>query len=312
MRLDDRPRITDTRQEAGAPAPDQFFASGGAAGRWVMHCHIFHHAATGMITELVVADTDRDGDGYDTSQDCNDFDTGVNPGITEICDDGIDNNCDGQIDEVGCNHSPVADAGVDRVLDCITTDSAVVMLDGTGSSDADSDPLSFSWSASGIVFDDATSPTPSADFPIGSTGVTLTVSDGQLADDDTVNIAVQHDTMPPEINVMLDPDTLWPPNHKMVTVNATVTVTDNCDPAPVWKLDAVTSNEPDNGTGDGDTVNDIQNVEPGTQDTVYELRAERAGNGNGRIYSLDYSATDNQGNYAEVTGQVKVPHSQGN
>ncbi len=28
IRLDDRPRITDDRQEAGAPAPDQFFASG--------------------------------------------------------------------------------------------------------------------------------------------------------------------------------------------------------------------------------------------------------------------------------------------
>lgn len=49
MRLDDRPRLTDTRPEAGAPAPDQFFASGGAAGRWVFHCHLFLHAAIGMM-----------------------------------------------------------------------------------------------------------------------------------------------------------------------------------------------------------------------------------------------------------------------
>ena len=41
LRLDDRP------MQDGVTA-------GGALGRWVLHCHIFHHAAQGMITELVV------------------------------------------------------------------------------------------------------------------------------------------------------------------------------------------------------------------------------------------------------------------
>ena len=41
---------------------------------------------------------DGDGDGYTTPEDCNDSDASVNPGVTELCD-GIDNNCDGQIDE---------------------------------------------------------------------------------------------------------------------------------------------------------------------------------------------------------------------
>ncbi len=42
---------------------------------------------------------DEDGDGYKPSEnDCNDNDSTVNPGVAEICD-GIDNNCDGQIDE---------------------------------------------------------------------------------------------------------------------------------------------------------------------------------------------------------------------
>jgi len=29
-------------------------ATGGAVGRWMMHCHIFHHNGVGMMTELVV------------------------------------------------------------------------------------------------------------------------------------------------------------------------------------------------------------------------------------------------------------------
>ena len=53
------------------------------------------------------------------------------------------------------------------------------------------------------------------------------------------------------------PDTLWPPNHKYVTATAEVTAIDNVDPNPVVTLVSVTSNEPDNGEDDGDTVNDI-------------------------------------------------------
>lgn len=41
---------------------------------------------------------DVDGDGFDAGVDCNDNDPLVNPGATELCD-GVDNNCNGEIDE---------------------------------------------------------------------------------------------------------------------------------------------------------------------------------------------------------------------
>ncbi len=45
---------------------------------------------------------DNDGDGYPPSQDCDECDPNVHVGMNEICNDGIDNNCDGQIDEEAC------------------------------------------------------------------------------------------------------------------------------------------------------------------------------------------------------------------
>jgi hypothetical protein len=48
------------------------------------------------------ATNDADGDGVCVEDgDCDDYDPSVNPGTTEVCDDFVDNNCDGKVDE-GC------------------------------------------------------------------------------------------------------------------------------------------------------------------------------------------------------------------
>ena len=75
---------------------------------------------------------------------------------------------------------------------------------------------------------------------------------------------------PPAVTVTLDPDSLWPPNHQYVDVTATVEV-DDFDSNPTITLVSVTSNEADNGLGDGDTPNDIVIVD----DFNFQLRAER-------------------------------------
>jgi len=77
----------------------------------------------------------------------------------------------------------------------------------------------------------------------------------------------------------------------------------------------VVSDEPDDadGSGDGRTVADIQGVEIGTADFAFALRAERAGNGGGRTYTVTYTATTTDGSDLTTTafGFVTVPHDLG-
>src|SRR6185436_8134690 len=115
---------------------------------------------------------------------------------------------------------------------------------------------------------------------------------------------------PPVLECTTGNGSLWPPNHKMVAVSTAVRVTDVLTPGARFKLISATSNEPDNGLGDGDTANDIQGWTIGTADTAGDLRAERSGKGNDRIYSLRYQSIDLAGNIGACTVNTVVPHDQ--
>jgi hypothetical protein len=54
-------------------------------------------ATAGPDKEIVGA-PDADGDGFNAGLDCDDADAAINPGASEMCGDGIDNDCDGAID----------------------------------------------------------------------------------------------------------------------------------------------------------------------------------------------------------------------
>jgi hypothetical protein len=142
-------------------------------------------------------------------------------------------------------------------------------------------------------------------FTLGTHVLTLSATDdsGNVGTDNVTIEAV--DTTPPEIKVTVAPDMMWPPNHKYVDVETVVTVHDAVDPSPTLTLVSVTSNEPDNGKGDGNTTNDIVIL----GNNMFRFRAERSGTGQGRTYTITYRATDASGNSAEASVTIMVPHN---
>ena len=192
----------------------------------------------------------------------------------------------------------------DKTVEQETRDGTVVPLEATATDTSDPDV-------------EITSDAP-AIFPLGSTTGTFTATDDSDNTATCTTTVTVIDTTPPDISVTVSPDTLWPPNHKMVDIVATVTVSDICDAAPSVVLTNVTSNEPgdakgkpwdsqDSTSGDGSTINDIQGAEIGTGDYNFQLRAERAGKGDGRVYTITYTVTDASGNSASASTTVVVP-----
>jgi len=201
------------------------------------------------------------------------------------------------------NTPPVANAGPDRTVECTSHSGTNVTLNGSGSFDPDGDTLTYTWrdSSNTVV---ATGPMPTVTLPLGMNTLTLTVNDGRGGTaSDKVTITILDTTAPTIVSVTADPNTLWPPNHRMTHVGVALSVADACDPNPSCRIIAVTSNEPVNGLGDGDTEPDWVITGPLTVD----LRAERSGIGNGRTYTITIECTDHSGNSSTATVTVRVP-----
>ena len=111
--------------------------------------------------------------------------------------------------------------------------------------------------------------------------------------------------LPPNIGTATaSPSVLWPPNHQMITVAVDYDVTDECS-ALTCTL-SVTSNEPANGLGDGNTAPDWEIVDS----HHVRLRAERSGTGDGRVYSILITCSDILGSTATKIVTVSVPKNQ--
>ncbi|MGB7924334.1 MAG: HYR domain-containing protein [Pyrinomonadaceae bacterium] len=150
----------------------------------------------------------------------------------------------------------------------------------------------------------------------GTYTITYTASDpgGNAATPVTRTVKVV-DTIAPTITLNGQTITLWPPNHQYIAVNVTSLVasaSDGCDSGVNLNsvyISKVTSDETENGNGDGNTNNDI--IIAANCKSV-QLRSERQGGGNGRVYTITFKVKDAAGNATTATAKVKVPKSQGN
>lgn len=158
------------------------------------------------------------------------------------------------------------------------------------------------------LYDDAP-----AIYPLGTTVVTFTViDDSGNSTSDTTAVTVE-DTTVPILSVSSSQDELWPPNHEYVTINLVTIANDICD-ADVQsniELVSVTSDELEDdkiekgGKGDGNTLDDIIIVDSHT----IQLRAERMGGDDGRVYTVNYIVVDASGNSSEASAIITVPHN---
>ena len=165
-------------------------------------------------------------------------------------------------------------------------------------------------------------PQPGSTFSLGSTPISCSAVDASgntTACDSSVTVV---DTSAPSVDlVTASPAVLWPPNHSMVGVTVAVSISDVCDPnvGSSCAIVMVESNEPDNDLGDGNTDVDWQ-IDLGDGNThndwqvtgplTVDLRAERAGNRTGRVYTITAECKDASGNLATRSVQVSVPHNQ--
>ncbi len=168
-------------------------------------------------------------------------------------------------------------------------------------------PASFAVSATDLVSGDvgvSLDRQPGSVFPFGVTSVAAS------AQDDFENVATGsflvtvRDTLPPALTtVRASPAVLAVPNHAMVPVTVFVEASDAGDAAPRARIVSVSSNQPDNGRGDGNTTGDWEI----TGDLGVNLRAERSGALGDRVYTIVIECTDASGNSSRAATTVIVP-----
>lgn len=225
------------------------------------------------------------------------------------------------------NRPPTA---VLAVTPAVAQCGAPVLLDGAGSFDNDwnvdhRDAITdYTFSVNGVPQQSST-----VDFLLfdtsglapGTHTASLQVTDegwdinGPLTDSTDVTFEITGDGAPPVINSFALQDlgdprvtfdgagnaSMWPPNHDMIAFKALFAAYDACSVS--CRL-VVSSDEPANGTGDGDASPDFELTGQDAGAFFFNLRSERAQNGDGRVYTLRLECSD--GTQTSVSDPVTV------
>jgi len=151
-----------------------------------------------------------------------------------------------------------------------------------------------------------------APYPVGTTTITWKATDAANNMTTGTQTITVKDATPPVITLTSGALVLGPPNHSYHTFNIAslvASVSDLCDGSVDINdvvISQVTSDEAENGNGDGNTSNDIV-IAPDCKSV--QLRAERSGNGDGRVYKITLKVKDSSGNVATAVRQVTVLNS---
>ena len=211
----------------------------------------------------------------------------------------------------GATTPPVGDAGEDQEVDAGVNCTATVTLDGSASSDAEGDELAYRWYYEGLLFGESVE--IEAELGLGEHVFGLIVNDGVYdSEPNEVRVAVVDHTGPAVVvRPMVE---IWPPNHKYHELSLSDlvgSVDDNCDGLmdvdSVGRIISIHSDEPEDGGGDGNTTEDAVIL----GNSRFKVRAERLGNGDGRVYGVTFEVGDEAGNITQETGYVGVPHDSG-
>jgi len=200
------------------------------------------------------------------------------------------------------NQPPTADAGTDQVVEC----PAPVVLDARASSDLDSNIALFSWrrgtrTGEEVGFDEVSS----VQQGLGTESYVLRVIDAFAQTDEDTTTATVVDTTPPELSCSVAVPVLHQTNHTMLNVGLASRARDACDGELAVTVSVFGDEDDEMQSGDGNFAPDAKSIAVGS----LRLRAERQGNGDGRVYLILVEATDSSANRGINCCTVVVPHS---
>jgi hypothetical protein len=153
---------------------------------------------------------------------------------------------------------------------------------------------------SGVALDKAGNPyvagfTRSEDFPVTEGSYDRTHNGG----DDAFISKIAFNNPPSCGGVAADPSVLWPPNRSFRLVGLSGAIDPDGDPVEL-SVRRVVQDEPVTGVGDRRSPDALPGVTPHT----VRLRAERSPRGDGRVYRIGFTATDDKG--ASCSGETAV------
>jgi hypothetical protein len=232
--------------------------------------------------------------------------------VTITADDGNGGTNQTAFDVTVNNVSPTSDPGPDQTV--FRNDIAIVS--GTWSDPAASfdNPYSWSWDLDGDGTADSSGTASFGDSIPETASFALegfyrlsfevTDKDGDGGSDSLVVEVLNRPLVCSDAAPSVA--TLWPTNHRFVAIDVLGVTDPEGDPIAIT-IDSILQDEPVDAPGGGSTSPDGRGVGTATA----EVRAERVGSGNGRVYHIYFTADDGHGGTCSGEVLVGVPKSEG-